>query len=202
MSARSTAAGAPSRGFVARVLGAWWDLRGTMRGVLDTAPSEGRLLSFAMIAGALLFAILALELTVHATRDPAVDRQQLSAQFFMGFIAYFLVMPLVLYALAAIVGLCARFAGGIGDHRENRAAVLWAWVISAPVFAVLALPGIFASIPPQLDLGLELVGLSFFVVALAYCIAEVQAFERVWKVFAVLASVTAFLWGSVLLLIA
>ena len=41
----------PTGGVLWRMLGAWADLRGSMRAELDRAPSEGRLLFFAMFAG-------------------------------------------------------------------------------------------------------------------------------------------------------
>lgn len=189
-------------GFVARVLGAWWDLRASMRGVLDTNPGEGRILSFSMIAGALLYATLSLEFTLQVATDPTIGRDEMSALYAVGLLVYLGIMPLVLIALAGVIGTVARALGGAGNWRDTRAAVAWSWVISAPIFVVLALPGILVDLPLDVERVLEVVGLSFFVVGLSYNVAEAHRFSRVWVVFSVFGGITIGVWSFILYLTA
>lgn len=186
-------------GFVARVLTAWLDMRASMRSILDTDPGEGRILSFAMISGVVLFAAQVLELYAIAARSElrgGPDPMEVAS----GFMALVIVRPLMLYALAGLVGLVARAAGGQGSWRDTRAAVCWAAVVQAPVSFVLTLPNVVAELSMPVGLAISAVMVSTLAAALSYCIAEAHGFSRVWIVFAILGGGTALFWAGILFL--
>lgn len=188
---------APSEaGFVARVLTAWIDPRASMRSILASDPGEARVLSFAMLSGALLFVARAIELAAGAAPLPAEVPAE--AAFASVFLFQVMVWPLLLYGLAAVVGLLARAAGGDGGWRDTRAAVCWAAMIQAPIELLFAVFGVATGLARTGGAFLSLVASLFLVVALAYCISEAHGFTRVWIVFAILGGGTALVWAGVL----
>jgi hypothetical protein len=187
-------------GVLWRMLGAWADLRGSMRVELDRAPSEGRLLFYAMFAGLFRFAGAAMALTYGplALVTPAdVFRGKIAAAF----IVIFLFLPLVYYAVAAIGGALARSMGGSGGWYNSRAALFWAALVAAPVIlASKLLALILAGLPGLVTGSVEMLGEVAFAWTTAHCFAEAHDFDSAWRVFAVVAALAAAIVGGVYLL--
>jgi hypothetical protein len=93
----------PSGGVLWRMLGAWADLRGSMRAELDREPSEGRLLFFAMFAGLIWFLGQAAVLA-YGPLAPTLTDDEFTGRVAWEFITSALFVPLFYYVLAAIGG--------------------------------------------------------------------------------------------------
>ncbi len=162
------------------------DPRGSMRGVLQSRPSEGRLLAYAFLAAGLLLAGRIAVLAV-AARSGAVDlvphvaAQAASMLFFV---------PLVYYLLAALGTVLAKAFRGRGSWRDGRAAFFWAALVSAPVVVLSGLAALALDAAPRaLGAAASQVGPVFFAWALAQCFAEVFGFRRSWAVFATIGGI-------------
>ncbi|MGF1553450.1 MAG: YIP1 family protein [Paracoccaceae bacterium] len=186
-------------GFIARVLTAWLDLRASMRSILASNPSEGRILSFAMLSGVVLFAGRALALLSGTERLP--QGVPMEAAFASGLLFQVIAWPLVLFGLAALIASIARAVGGRGGWREPRAAVAWAAIVQAPADVLLTLPVALGGVPQAVASVLGALSAFVFAAVLSFCIAEAHEFSRVRTVFAVLGGVTALLWAGVLFLV-
>lgn len=164
----------------------FYNPRGSMRGVLDSGPSEGRLFAYALIAAAILLFGRILDLVAGAapTGGNVMARaaeQTVSLLFFL---------PIVYYAVAALGTLLARAFGGLGSWREGRAAFFWAALVSAPVIVVCAMAGsVFGPEPTTLFAVIVQVGQIFFAWAVAQCFAETFGFGRTWPVLAVIGAI-------------
>jgi hypothetical protein len=162
------------------------DPRGSMRGVLDSRPSEGRLLAYAFLAAGVLLAGRVGALAVAAQGSgadltPRIAAETASVLFFV---------PIVYYLLAALGTALAKLAGGRGGWRDGRAAFFWAALVSAPVgvltgFAALSLH----AAPPAVTVVVAQIGPVFFAWALAQCYAEAFGFRRAWAVFAAIGGI-------------
>jgi hypothetical protein len=170
-------------GLILGVARFYHDPRGSMRGVLDSQPSEGRLFAYALIAAAIVLIgritdILAAEPPGDARLD-MISGQVVSMLFFV---------PLIYYVLAAAGTGIARLFGGIGTWKTGRAAFFWAALVSAPVLLLTALGAnaVPADLQPLVVLLTQL-GQVVFAWALAQCFAEAFGFTRTWAVFAAIA---------------
>ncbi len=167
------------------------DPRGSMRGVLDSRPTEGRLLAYAFLAAAILLAgrVGALAVAAAGTEldlAPQIAAQTASMLFFV---------PLVYYGLAALGTALAKAAGGRGGWRDGRAAFFWAALVTAPIGALSGLAALaLHGAPPAVTVGVAQIGPVFFAWAMAQCYAEAFAFRRAWTVFAAIG-------GSVLVIL-
>jgi hypothetical protein len=162
------------------------DPRGSVRGVLESRPSEGRLLVYALTAAALLLAGRIMAISVAVQSRPADLLPQIAAQ--TASMLFF--VPLVYYLLAALGTALAKAAGGDGSWRDGRAAFFWAALVSAPVVVLGGLAALaLAGAPPALAVGVAQLGPVFFAWALAQCFAEAFGFKRSWVVFAAIGAV-------------
>ena len=157
------------------------DPRASMRGVLDSRPTEGRLLAYAFLAAGVVLAGRVATLAI-AARASAVDLLPQVAAHVASLLFF---VPLVYYLLAALGTAVAKACGGRGSWRDGRAAFFWAALVSAPVvvlsgLAALALDGA----PSALTVAVAQAGPVFFAWALAQCFAEAFGFARSWAVFA------------------
>ena len=167
-------------GLILGVARFYHDPRGSMRGVLDSHPSEARLLAYAMIAAAFLLAGRIAGLLTSSTGDvmARVLEQTVSLLFFL---------PLAYFGLAALGTWLARLAGGQGGWADGRAAFFWAALVSAPLILASALGQIaMAGAGPTVKAVIGQIGAVFFAWALANCFAETFGFASVWKVLAVI----------------
>jgi hypothetical protein len=162
------------------------DPRASMRGVLDSRPSEGRLLAYAFLAAGMLLAGRIATLTIAARASVADLLPQVSAQ--VASLMFF--VPLVYYLLAALGTALAKAAGGTGSWRDGRAAFLWAALVSAPVVVLSSLAALALDAAPQaLTVAVAQIGPVFFAWALAQCFAEAFGFIRGWMVLAAIGAI-------------
>jgi hypothetical protein len=154
----------------ADILAAWKGPRRFIRAKLAERPREATVLVLMMAACVLAF----------IARWPALARQAElqrrlaeaggmapdqvpSLQALMGINLFVLVfvLPLLLFAVAALSHLVARAFGGRGDHAAARLALVWAFLAAAPA---MLFQGLFAGlVGPGLQLTLvgALVALAF-----------------------------------------
>lgn len=162
----------------------FYDPRGSMRGVIESRPTEARLFAYALIAAAIILLSRTIDIvTANPPTENPVARlmeQAVSMLFFV---------PLVYYALAAIGTFIARLFGGRGSWQDGRAAFFWAALVSAPVLLITSHAGdIFAGAPRVVPVVISQFGQVFFAWALAQCFAEAFGFSRAWVVFTVIAA--------------
>jgi hypothetical protein len=168
-------------GLVLGVARFFHDPRASMRGVLESRPSEGRLLAYALLAAGSLLAgrIATLTMATGAAASdllPQVAAQVASLMFFV---------PLVYYLLAALGTALARAFRGRGGWRDGRAAFFWAALVSAPAVVLSGLAALALDAGPRvLSVAVAQIGPVFFAWALAQCFAEAFGFARSWAVFA------------------
>ena len=187
----------PSGGVLWRMLGAWADLRGSMRAELDRDPSEGRLLFYVMLSGLIWF-IGRHAVLVYGPLGPVISEHEFLGRVGSEFVAAVFMLTLFYYGMAVLGGAIARAFGGTGDWRESRAATFWAALVAAPVILasellsiiVAGLPGAIAD--TALTLGKVALGW-----ALAQCIAEAHGFRSGLRVFIVIAGLVAIFVGAV-----
>ena len=187
-------------GVLWRMLGAWADLRGSMRAELDREPSEGRLLFFAMFAGLIWFLGQAAVLA-YGPLAPTLTGDEFTGRVAWEFITSVLFVPLFYYVLAAIGGTLARAMGGSGSWRDSRAAFFWAALVAAPAMLgakLLAL--LLAGLPGPVVGSVEMLGKVAFAWTTAHCFAEAHGFGSAWKVLAVVAGLPVALIGAVYVL--
>lgn len=121
-----------------RVMGAWSDMRASVRALIDERPSEARLLFFVMLSDVIFFLARTLSLVVAPV---AATQKLLPMEIGVWLIAAFVLRTATLYVFSAIVCVVARAIGGTGTWRETRTAVFWASLVAAPVGVVGALLG-------------------------------------------------------------
>lgn len=179
---------ATGRGHPSLVLGAarfYHDPRASIRGLLATRPSEGRLLAIAMTAAAMLL-VGRLVQGAGTAVDPVARavEQTVSLLFFV---------PLAYYLLAAVGTVIARACGGTGGWREGRTAFFWAALVSAPPMMLSWLAGLsVAGAPASVTFFVGQAGAIFFAWALAQCFAEAFGFGRPGWVLVVVVAPIAF----------
>ena len=171
-------------GLVLGVARFFHDPRGSMRGVLDSHPTEARILAYGMIAASLLLIGRLIDPIAGAARaaDPVARtmEQAVSMLFFV---------PLVYYMLAALGTVIARLFGGRGRWIDGRAAFFWAALVSAPVMVLSGLiSAALAGTHDSLVVFAAQIGPIFFAWALAQCFAEAFGFSRPGLVLAVIAA--------------
>lgn len=179
----------PSGGVFWRMLGAWADLRGSMRAELDRPPSEGRLLFFVMVANLFRFAGAAMALGF-GPLAMTIPEDEVTARIAAAFVVNILFLTLLFYAMAATGGALARSMGGTGTWYDCRAALFWAALVAAPaVLGAKLLSLVLAGWPEAVVGGVEMLGGLAFAWTTAHCFAEANGFTSVWRVLAVLAAV-------------
>lgn len=158
----------------------YYDPRGSIRGVLDSRPSEARLLAYLMIAASFALAGRLVELKAFAEGDiiPRVLENTVSMLFFL---------PLFMYLFAVVGTLIARAFAGDGRWYEGRCALFWGFLVSAPIVLMSNLGAMaLADAPRALTIAVSEVGSVFTAFALAHCFAEAYGFKRTWLVLLVI----------------
>jgi hypothetical protein len=182
------------------MLGAWADLRGSMRVELDREPGEGRLLFYVMLSGLIWF-IGRYAVLVNGPLGPAIPEDVFVGRVGLEFVAAIFFRTLAFYALAALAGAIARAAGGGGGWRDSRAALFWAALVAAPVtLAATLLSLLLTGVPGQAAAIASMLGAVAFAWATAQCIAEAHGFASAWRVLAAVATLAAALVGGVYML--
>ncbi len=186
-----------SGGVLWRMLGAWADLRGSMRAELARDPSEGRLLFYVMLSGLIWFFGRYATL-VYGPLGPAIPEEVFAGRVGVEFVSAVFFRTLALYALAALAGAVARAAGGGGGWRDSRAALFWAALVAAPVMlAGTFLSLLLTGIPGQAGAIAGMLGAVAFAWAVAQCFAEAHGFASAWRVLGAVATLVAAFVGGV-----
>lgn len=147
------------------------DPRGSTRAMLDSQPSDARLLAYAMIAVILQLA----GRLVQISADPTV--QNVLARTLEQAVSLIFFLPLVYYALAALGTWLASLFGAERNWYLGRAAFFWAALVSAPVILISALCGTLAGPGSAVGMWIGQVGALFFAFALSQTIAEAFGFR-------------------------
>jgi len=190
----------PSGGVLWRMLGAWSDLRGSMRAELGRGPSEGRLLFYVMLSGLIWF-IGRIATLVYGPLGPAIPEDLFVGRVGVEFISAIFFRSLVFYALAALAGAVARAAGGSGGWRDSRAALFWAALVSAPVIlAATMLSLLLTGMPGHAAAVAGMLGPVAFAWAVAQCFAEAHGFANAWRVLGAVATLAAAIVGAAYML--
>jgi hypothetical protein len=178
-----------------RVLGAWADLRGSMRAELDRAPGEGRLLLYVMLSGLVWFLGRAAVLS-WGEEAPFLSADEYTGRLTAEFFAALSFRTLAFYALAALAGALARGAGGTGGWRASRAALFWAALVAAPaVLAATLLSVLLTGMPGHAAQIASALGAVAFAWAFAHCLTEAQGFASPWRVLAAIVACVAVATG-------
>jgi hypothetical protein len=186
---------------VARVLGGYGGIAASFRAERALAPSEARLMFYAMLACALVFAARFPALMRDLPPGIAGDAEATTALAGAQLVAHVLFAPLALYGLAALTRLVARAAGGQGSWRDARLALFWSMLLGAPVTVAAGAGASLAAaaglaVGPLLTLAASLLVLRFW----AICLAEAEGFRQTRAVFAALLAiplaVAALTWAA------
>lgn len=155
---------------VRRVLASWRRPREVMRGLLAGPPREDRALVILVLACVIMFIAQWPGLSRAAHLDASVPLDARLGGALMGTV--FLV-PLLAYALAAVLHLAARLAGGQGSFYTARMALFWSLLAVAPLTLLQGLLQGFLGAGPAVTLTGLLIGLGFlFQLGNALIVAE------------------------------
>ena len=185
-----------------RILDAYSDMRWSTRSLIDSAPSEARLLFFALLSDVIFFLARSLSMVV---APPDGVRDALPDQIGLGLVVAFLMRTALFYVIAAAATAIAAPFGGRGGWHGSRCAVFWAALVSAPVEFAAALISIGVSYLGG-DAGASslswLVEAPYFIGPIAFGffvsagLAEAHGFRYTYKVMAVVALVSvATVWA-------
>jgi len=192
-----TAAGAeqqsPARlgegGVFWRMLRAHWNMKGQTRAMLDSRPSESRLLMLIILATAITFSARSFGFVLSGEQD-------LLARIGASFIATILFGIPAFYLVAGLTRVIASAFGGEASWRETRTAVFWAALASAPVvFATTILKASIAG-QPEIARAVGIAGSAWFGYAFCVAVAMANKFRSAWGVFGVTAAALAVIFGG------
>jgi hypothetical protein len=138
------------------MLATWRRPRAVFRVKLDQGTRDDRALAILMAACVLLFVAQWPALSRAAHFDRAVP---LDARMGGALMATVFILPLILYAVAALSHLAALAFGGKGSHYGARLALFWALLCTAPL---MLFHGLIAGFIGQ---GPQLIGAGFIVAA-------------------------------------
>lgn len=170
----------------------YYSPRASVRGMIESGPSEARLLAYAIIAATILL-LGRLTSLAAAVPDDFLARAMAESVSMLFFV------PLAYYLLAAIGTLLARAFKGDGSWPEGRAAFFWAALVSAPVMVMCGLLPMVLPGPPRIASALiNQFGQVYFAWAVAQCFAVAFHFTRPWAVFVVIAT-PALVWIAIAL---
>lgn len=141
-----------------------------VRRLLDQGQREDRALAILMGACALVFVSQWPKLS----RDAYLSGAELNPMLGGSLLAWVIIMPLVLYLIAALAHICARLVGGKGSFYGARLALFWALLAAAPLLLLHGLVAGFVGPGPQL----MVVGVIWCAVFLWFWIAGMVAAER------------------------
>lgn len=115
-----------------------------VRRLLAQGRREDRALAFLMFACTLIF------VSEWPSLIAAPSEVPVEARLGGALLAWLGLMPLALYALAAVSHLAARALGGQGSHYGARLALFWALLAAAPLWLLAAAVGVAAPGPVAL----------------------------------------------------
>lgn len=181
-------------GLILGVARFYHDPRGSVQGMLDSHPSEARLMAYAFVAATILLAGRLVEVLMTEAGNvlPRMLEQIGSTLFFV---------PLAYYGIAALGTMIAQACGGQGGWADGRKAFFWAALVSAPLVAVSELaPALAANAPVWQQNALAMLGPLVFGVATAFGFTIAFGFRKVWTVIAAMSAPVLFFMLAALLL--
>lgn len=191
-----------SRSYIDRILDAYSDMRWSTRALIDTRPSEGRLLFMALLSDMIFFLARSLSLVVAAPAEVAAAMPKYVG---FGIVLAFLVRTLLFYITGILAHILCKPFGGEGSWYETRCAIFWAALVSAPIeiFAALVTATVVFLRPTMPFLDVEwLITVPYFIGPVAFgffiCagVAEAEGFRYTYRVMAVTATLAmASIWG-------
>ncbi len=113
------------------ILCAWLHPRQVMRRQLGYGAREDRALVFLVAACLLIFVAQWPRLVRAAEADPSIP---VDARIGGALLAWVFLVPLALYAIAALSHLLAWLIGGRGNWYAARLALFWALLVAAPLW--------------------------------------------------------------------
>ena len=137
-----------------------------MRRLLDMGAREDRVLAFLM--GFCVIAFIAQ--LPRLAREAHIQGQDLSMMMAGALMGSVFILPLILYALAAITHLVRKTLGRGGSGYSSRLALFWSLLASTPILLLYGLVGGF--IGPSA--ALQLIGLVWVGVFLWFWIASLR----------------------------
>jgi hypothetical protein len=169
-------------GLIWRVLGAWAGLRAAMRAELDRDPSEGRLLFYAMLSGAIWWLGEMLMLRYAPGGGVRVAEAEFLGHASASLGAALFMRTLMLYVMAMVLHAVARALGGGAPLRASRAALFWAALVAAPAMVAAALVALLlVDDPRSIGRVADTLGSLAFAWVAAASVAEAQGFASIWR---------------------
>lgn len=167
-------------GLTERTLAAYVNARASMRRELDGWRSEAQLL-FYLILACFLWFVAGLPFAIYGKEVAAGTPLAgvLAARLF----GTVILLPFVMYALAAISRNISRIFGGTGTYMNARLALFWAFIAAMPAILALSIIGALSIILFGFSPGIVgvSVGLVQFCVILGFwsaCLAEAEDFNN------------------------
>lgn len=160
----------------------YYDPRGSIRGVLDSRPSEGRLLAYLLVA----MAIIAVGRLARLSLAYPPGSQEFIDRAIPEVVSWLFVVPLFYYLLAGLFSAVCRMFSTDGSWRDGRAAFFWAALVAAPVvvLSAVAAPALAPHVPNAVAVAVGQLGPVFFAWALSQTFAEAFGLTRSWLVLA------------------
>lgn len=140
------------------MLRSWRDPRGVIRRKLADGPREDRAVATLMGACILVFVAQWPRLSREAFFDPSIPFEARMGGALMGTV---FLLPLLLYAVAAVSHLVARALGGKGSWFSARLALFWAMLAVSPLMLLNGLVAGFLGQGPALVAVGAVVGIGF-----------------------------------------
>ncbi len=189
MTASSSAATDP-RGLVGRISAAWaGGIRPSTARELAAEHGEGRILAYAL--GSCLGLLLArLPIDIQQAARMA-EPPNPGALVTANVVSMLFFTPIFLYAVAGLLGVALRAAGGTGSYRDTRLALFWAEIVAIPAVLLAATVEILLrSVGTSSALAQVPGAAAGLLAAWFWCaaLAEAHGFRRAWPAFALLAS--------------
>ncbi len=146
-------------GILPRILQSWWAPRRVVRGLSDM-PERVKLI--VLMAAMLIFLIAQAPVHARAAQlDPSVP---LEARIGGSLLAVMFLMPLLAYAVAALVSLLSRFFPRRLTPEDSRLALFWALLAVAPAMLLAGLVAGLIGPGPALIVTNGLTGIGFLVI--------------------------------------
>ncbi|MCV2876891.1 YIP1 family protein [Rhodobacteraceae bacterium XHP0102] len=152
------------------IVASWRSPRAVIRAMLDRGRREDRAIAFVMIACFLLFVAQWPSLSREAFLDPSVPLQ---ARLSITFFSMMMVMPLMLYILAALSHVLAKITRGRGSFYSARLALFWSLLVTSPLFLLYGLVAGFIGQGPAMTAMGVVTLLGFFAIWLS-CLFEAE----------------------------
>lgn len=148
-----------TRGLAPRVLASWWAPRRVVRGL---AGLPERALLVVLMLAMLIFLIAQAPVNARAAYlDPSVP---MAARMAGSAMAVIFILPLIAYALAALVAAVVRLTPWRLTGRASRLALFWALLAVAPAMLLAGLVGGLIGSGPALVLTQAVAGIGFVVI--------------------------------------